>query len=71
MQSAEGRLAALPGFMRVRRYEMVDTVRSGLKVAAEKSEKADVGAVLEVSGTSLPSAIRPTSNHCILTETRA
>lgn len=52
MRSAEGRFAALPSFMRVRRYDAVDIVRSGVKVVEEKSEKQDVGAVLEVAGTS-------------------
>ena len=49
-QSAESRFEALPGFLRVRRYDTVDYVRSGLKVAEEKSERADVGSIIEVAG---------------------
>jgi hypothetical protein len=52
MNSAESRFASLPGFIRVRRYEAVDIVRSGIRVGAEGTEKEDVGAVLEVSGES-------------------
>jgi len=50
MQSAESRFEALPGFLRVRRYDTIDYVRSGLKVAEEKSERADVGSIIEVAG---------------------
>jgi hypothetical protein len=50
LSSSESRFAALPGFLRSSRYDNVDTVRSGLKVKAEGSEKTDVGSIIQVIG---------------------
>lgn len=50
LESAEHRYAALPGFIRVRRFAAVDTGRNGLSVKPD--DKTDVGAVLEVAGKS-------------------
>ncbi|KAG7548942.1 hypothetical protein FFLO_03147 [Filobasidium floriforme] len=57
LTSAENRYSALPGFIRVRKFDSVDIVRSGLRVRAEGSEGEDVGSVLEVVEFSDPSIL--------------